>query len=164
MEEGNFDGPLTAAACLPLRDLVRSPGAVMNAVERDGKIIAISRYGRLAALLVPVPERLVLEIEDGTPLETAREVAAHVPDLGTLAAQFLIDAASTPTGYWYPPDSAHRDQTAGTLSRAFEELYSNALAEPVSGTKLKITTKGRSVARALARRGSKGYAELNDGE
>jgi hypothetical protein len=104
---------LVAARCISFRELSRSTADLAGEIERDGKIFALSRYGRLVALLVPLPERLILTFEDGSPMQRSHlhdqaddQIDLDSLDLSTLACEFLIDASSTPTGFWHAPDSA----------------------------------------------------------
>lgn len=153
-----------AARCIPIRELSRSTGELIDEVERDGKVFAVSRHGRMVALVMPLPERLVIEFENGTPLSTidAEEVALDGLELSCLAREFLIDAASTPTGNWNAPETAYlADRKA--LFGALDELDLNGLTEEFSATGRRITKKGRAVARALRGRGDKGYGEPHPG-
>ena len=150
-----------ADRCIPIRELSRSTGEVIDEVERDGKVFAVSRHGRMVALVMPLPERLIIEIENGTPSSV---IDGGDPtdglELCDLAVQFLIDAATTRTGYWRAPEAAIvTDRRA--LFGALHELDSNGLTEAFSATGKRITKKGLAVAKALRERGNKGYGEVH---
>ncbi len=151
-----------ADRCIPIRELSRSTGEVIDEVERDGRVFAVSRHGRMVALVMPLPERLIIEIENGSPVPV---IDGGDPtdglELGDLAVQFVIDAATTRTGYWHAPEAAIvTDRRA--LFRALEELDSNGLTEVFSATGRRITKKGRAVAKVQRERGKKGYGEVCD--
>ena len=58
-----FEGPVQAATVVSIRELVRSASRLIDRVERDGEIIALGRYGRMVAVLAPVPERMTVDFE-----------------------------------------------------------------------------------------------------
>lgn len=150
-----------ADRCIPIRELSRSTGEVIDEVERDGRVIAVSRHGRMVALVMPLPERLML----GTGNDLPRPVieAGDVLDgleLGELASQFLIDAATTPTGCWRAPETAILSDRRATF-RALNELDLNGLTQELSVRGRRITKRGRSVAGALRERGDRGYGEVH---
>lgn len=165
MEEGTTRVELSAARCVSFRELSRSPAGVLDEMERDGKIFAISRYGRLVGLLVPLPDRVTLEFDrDPTPISVERlemedDVDIDALDLTDLAREFLIDAASTPTGYWHAPDSALVADSQSYFCTLFF-LDMQSLTDSSDGSR-RITAKGRKVAHALVRRGFKGYEEVH---
>lgn len=159
---------LMAARCVSFRELSRSTSGLMNEIERDGKIFAVSRYGRLVALLVPLPERLIIEFENDartpmprTPVED-QQVDLDSLELTELACEFLIDAASTPTGFWHVPESALLADQRQAL-RTLNELDLKGLTAFVAAGLRRITKEGRAVAAALKRRGRKGYEEAHNG-
>jgi antitoxin (DNA-binding transcriptional repressor) of toxin-antitoxin stability system len=145
---------ISAARCVPIRELSRSTGRLVAEIERDGRALAISRLGRMVALLMPLPERLIVEFEEGVSPEVLDDGEEAVGDveLSPLAKEFLVDAASTPTGYWYPPESAYNGDMRATF-KALEELVVTKLAEEVSNTKIRVLSRGRRVAKALRDRG-----------
>jgi len=151
-----------ADRCIPIRELSRSTGEVIDEVERDGKVFAVSRHGRMIALVMPLPERLIIEIENGMPVPEIDDGDALAGlELGALAGQLLIDAATTHTGYWHAPETAVvTDRRA--LFQALDELDLTGLTEVFSATGRRITKKGRAMAKALRERGDKGYGEVHD--
>ena len=155
---------MSAARCVPIRELSRSTSDVVAEVEREGRPVVISSRGRMVALLVPLPERLTIEFEEGIPAPTSTESGPVIDELelSELATQFLIDASSTPTGYWSPPDSAH-SALKGAVFRALDELVQRKLALWESGTKIKVMRQGARLAQALRDQGRLGYAEYHLG-
>ena len=159
---------LIAARCVSFRELSRSTAELVGEIERDGKIFALSRYGRLVALLIPLPERLILTFEDGSPMRMSRlrdpaedQIDLESLDLSTLACEFLIDASSTPTGFWHAPDSAFLADRSQFI-RTLLDLDSKGLTEFFSANGRRITKEGRVVAGALRRSGHKGYGETHN--
>ena len=67
--------PIEARRAVPIRELARSASALIDRVERDGEIIALSRYGRIVAVLAPTPEKLIVafEKEDGPTLPSEND-------------------------------------------------------------------------------------------
>ena len=114
----------------------------------------------MVALLVPLPERLTIEFEEGVSVaaSTVSESVIEDVELSALAMQFLIDAAATPTGYWSPPDSAH-SALGVAVFRTLDELVAKKLALWESGTKIKVARQGAQLAKALRERGIVGYGE-----
>jgi antitoxin (DNA-binding transcriptional repressor) of toxin-antitoxin stability system len=53
--------PIKASRSVSLRELSRSMSSLVDEVEMNGSIIVLSRYGRMVAVLAPIPERAVLE-------------------------------------------------------------------------------------------------------
>ena len=155
---------ITAERWVSIRELSRGTGYLINEVERDGKLFVISRHGRMVALLTPLPERLIIDFEEGVTRVTsneAQEVDVDALELSDLAREFLIDAASTPTGYWHAPDSAFlADQKS--YYRTLNQLDMDGLTDSSSGGARRLTNLGRAVAKALVRRGFKGYGEVHN--
>ncbi|MGH2794528.1 MAG: hypothetical protein ACRDKG_09510 [Actinomycetota bacterium] len=154
---------LVATKCIGTRELARSSAEHVDQVERDGTVIAISRRGKLVALLIPLPERFILELEDRTVparVEASEEVDIDELELTELACQFLIDAASTPTGFWNAPGSA-LEAHPKEFFRALFALDMKGLTESLGAGDRRITKEGRAVARALVRAGHNGYEETH---
>ena len=160
------DGHLVVSKCVSYRELSRSTAPVMNEVERDGSAVAISRYGRIVALVIPVPERVTFEFEGSGREATVGRIAAEPdPDLDEielteLGREFLVDAASTPTGNWRAPDRIYLEDPR-RFSGTLHELHIKDLAEWQGSGRVKITRKGRSVAQVLRDRGQMGYDEMH---
>lgn len=158
----------SAARCVAIRELSRSTGELIDEVERDGKAFVVSRRGRMVALLVPLPEHVIIEFEERAPVTSAgrRQPEADVDldalDLSELACEFLIDAASTPTGYWHAPGSAFLADQGGFF-RTLRDLDAKGLTDFVSASGRRITKEGRAVAKALREAGRRGYEEVHDG-
>ncbi|MGH2785607.1 MAG: hypothetical protein ACRDJ1_10110 [Actinomycetota bacterium] len=138
----------------------------MNAVERDGSVFVISRYGRMVALITPLPERVILEFDDGAPAPSPVMPVVE-PDfdideleLTELACQFIIDAASTPTGFWNAPGAAFAAEPREFFRTLFD-LDVRGLTESRGAGLRRITRQGRKVAQALVRAGHKGYEETH---
>src|SRR6266568_5592262 len=53
--------PIKASRAVSMRELSRSISSLMNEVELNGSLFVLSRYGRMVAVLAPIPERAVLE-------------------------------------------------------------------------------------------------------
>ena len=166
-DDTSFPLELTAARCVSFRELSRSTADLVGEIERDGKIFALSRYGRLVALLVPLPERVILTFDDASPSQMGRvqdqadaRIDLDALDLSELACEFLIDASSTPTGFWHAPDSAFMTD-ARQLFRTLLDLDSKGLTEFFSAKGRRITKEGRAAARVLRRSGKKGYGEAH---
>jgi len=148
-------GPLeaTAARCVAIRELARSAGSLINEVESEGSVFAVSRRGRIVALLVPLPDRLVLEFENERPGRNW-QVSEPIDDadapegveLSALQEEFLIDAASTPTGFWHIPESSD----VHAAIRAAGRLELAGLFDRPRGT-LRLTRAGRALAKRLIR-------------
>ena len=139
-----------AARCVSMRDLARSTSALIREIE-DGGLLAVSRYGRIVAVIVPVPERLLVELAGGgAPVNVLLEPAAvDDQELATLELtdyerDLLKAAASTRTGYWRPDDGRDRRLDA----RAMFKLELEGLLDRSNGF-TKITSKGVRIAKAL---------------
>jgi len=157
---------IVASACVSIRELSRSTGELIARVECDESAIVISRRGRMVAVVMPIPERLSLELEasePGSPPDTRTEREADVDldalRLTELEREFIVDASLTPTGFWRAPTAVFvADERAyfDTLAElAFKGLTTGSAG--VHG----ITRLGRRVARELVRQGQKGYAETH---
>lgn len=152
-----------ATADVSARSLSRATGAVIDRVERDGEVVAVSRHGRYVAVIIPVPEGMVLELDASITANT-EPVSAPVPsddvELSDLGRELIIDAASTPTGFWHPPDSAFLEDRQSLLAALFDLEIEGFVSSRGAGA-LKITPTGRSAARAPRRAGYRGYAEVH---
>lgn len=155
---------LVATTCVPVRTLSRSTAELISRVERDGDVVAVSRNGRLVAVVVPVPGTLVLETSDAHQVRSDAgvhpAVAPEELELSELARGFIIDAAATPTGFWTAPDLALlADERA--FFRALRELDAKGMTERHGAKIRRITKKGRAAAEALAAAGHRGYDETH---
>ena len=73
--------PIEASGAVAVRELARSASAFLNRVERDGEVIAVHRFGRLVAVLAPLPEHLVVRFEnDPPPARRQPEIDIDIPD------------------------------------------------------------------------------------
>lgn len=141
-----------AATCIPIRELARSTSALISQVETDERIFAVSRYGRIVALLIPVPDQVLLEFEEPpAAVRRPEAVSSHEPReqietmrLSSYERALLAEAASTPTGYWRPAEG--RDMNAD--SRALFQLELYGLLDRSNGF-TRITRDGLRVAKAL---------------
>ena len=158
-----MDG-LVATRCVPVRTLSRSTAELISRVERDGDVVAVSRNGRLVAVVVPIPATLVLETSDAhevpriTPVDSG--VDPNELELSELAREFIIDAAATPTGFWWAPDLALLADER-SFFRALRELDAQGMTEWHGAKVRRITRKGRAAARALTAAGQRGYDEIH---
>jgi antitoxin (DNA-binding transcriptional repressor) of toxin-antitoxin stability system len=130
-----------------VRELARSAGSLINQIEADGSVFAVSRHGRIVALLVPLPDRLVLEFDGPSSQSWAdADPECDEVELSPLQRDILIDAASTPTGYWQIPES--RD--VHSALRAVGHLELAGLLDRTHGA-LRLTKAGRAVVKGLLR-------------
>ena len=81
--------PVRARRAIAVRDLARSAGSLINEIERDESVFVVSRYGRMVAVLAPLPERTIVEV-CGQP-----EPSSHLPRYGDLP-----EADSEPEPEW----------------------------------------------------------------
>lgn len=73
--------PIEASGAVAVRGLARSASAILNRVERDGEVIAVRRFGRLVAVLAPLPERLVVRFEnDPPPTRPEPRIDVEIPE------------------------------------------------------------------------------------
>jgi antitoxin (DNA-binding transcriptional repressor) of toxin-antitoxin stability system len=82
--------PIRAARVVSVRDLARAPGEVIDDVEWNGGLVVLSRRGRMAAILAPLPERTIVEIvgperDDPRPLGSSTAGEPEPPDPEWLA-------------------------------------------------------------------------------
>ena len=132
-----------AARCISIRDLARSTSSLISEIEGGG-LLAVSRYGRIVAVIVPAPERMLIEL-DGVAPPAIEEAEIEAADLTDYERDLLIEAASTPTGYWRPEDG--RDVQSDF--RAMFNLELQGLLDRSNGF-TKITGKGVRIAKALS--------------
>jgi antitoxin (DNA-binding transcriptional repressor) of toxin-antitoxin stability system len=52
---------IKASRAVSLRELSRKIAPLVDEVELEGSVFVLSRYGRMVAVLAPIPERTVLE-------------------------------------------------------------------------------------------------------
>jgi antitoxin (DNA-binding transcriptional repressor) of toxin-antitoxin stability system len=53
--------PIKASRAVSMRELSRSISSLVDEIEMNGSLFVLSRYGRMVAVLAPIPERAVLE-------------------------------------------------------------------------------------------------------
>ena len=94
-----------------MRELIRHPARWFKEVEWNGKVVAISRRGRLVAILAPFPERITFELGDRVPTRREEPAATQEQelefekiDIDETARQFLRDALADVPLWWEPPD------------------------------------------------------------
>jgi len=120
--------PIEAAAAVPIRELSRSPARLIDRVERDGEVIALCRYGRLVAVLAPLPERMVVNFE--TPVSDRSDVTddaveVEIPEWveNSEAAQAVLGAALESHPMPYHVDSVrHHTSKAVLVAKSKLEL------------------------------------------
>ncbi|MGH2727845.1 MAG: type II toxin-antitoxin system Phd/YefM family antitoxin [Actinomycetota bacterium] len=141
---------IQAARCVPVRELSRSTGELIDQVERDGKTFAVSRHGRMVALVIPLPERLMLQFDGVAPPDTQQvdEPDPHELDeleLSESDRDLLIDVATnlTPTGLWKTDDSS--------LTMGLHRLEVAGLIEFINASTRKVSPAGRRIVAALRR-------------
>lgn len=54
--------PVRASRAVSVRELGRAPAALLDEVEWNGEVIVLTRHGRMAALVTPIPDRTVIDI------------------------------------------------------------------------------------------------------
>jgi len=54
--------PVRANRAISVRDLARAPRVVLDEVEWNGEIVVLTRHGRMAAILAPLPDRTLVEV------------------------------------------------------------------------------------------------------
>jgi len=130
-----------------MREVSRSVSGVIAEIERDGKIFAVTRHGRVVALITPLPDRLVLEFNDVVRSEPPDDIDEPVEpvDLTPIEEELLLNASSTPTGFCEPFD----EYPAPEVSRAKFKLEAVELFERSIAGGYRITKNGRRVARVL---------------
>lgn len=139
----------TAARCISVRELGRSTGLLIDEVERDGKSFVISRYGRMVALVVPLPDRLVFEFSDG--IEGLAECPGEEIDLeelnlNELEREIVKDAATVP--FWSPEDRPDFTRDVVALATSLGRLELKGLIERTRGGR-RATQTARRVAELL---------------
>jgi len=75
-------------------ELSRATSELIDQVERDGKTFAISRHGRLVALVVPLPERLQLHFDETAVPNPVEDVVGEV-ELTDAQRDLLVDSRPT---------------------------------------------------------------------
>jgi hypothetical protein len=64
MEGPMLDEPVRvvkASRAVSARELAKGARSLIDEIERDGSVFVLSRYGRMVAVLAPIPERTILE-------------------------------------------------------------------------------------------------------
>lgn len=150
------DRSVRASRAVTVKELARSVSAVLREVEVDGKVVVLSRRGRMIALLSPLPERMIIDLNGETP-STAEEPDENAPEfeLEPLEVELLIDAMS---GYPMPfsMGSFSRKHPGGVSATAiaFSRLERKGLVE--NGTRgRELTAMGLAVARQRRRDSAK---------
>lgn len=156
------------------RELCRKAAVVLNALEREGCAILVTRYGRAAALLTPIegsggtaklprPFRRLQDLDpspgangegtgegtgesaEGQPVDDTLEIAGQLEPLEREALRALIERR---LASWVPavPDEHRWSMRAGALL----ELEARGLIQGAFPAGHAITRQGARVAAALA--------------
>jgi antitoxin (DNA-binding transcriptional repressor) of toxin-antitoxin stability system len=93
-----------AQRVVSVRDLARGSGKIIDEVERNEAVFVLGRHGRMVALITPLPERTIVEIEGRDWLSAqkdAEQVRVDVPDAWKMFTE--IDRAILATGLDHYP-------------------------------------------------------------
>lgn len=142
----NVDG------CVSVRELIRESSRWLAETERNGKVFAIHRYGRLIALMTPLPERVTLEFpeqkreEQNVPLEEDPDPDLEL-DLDAIEIELLERAAAGNPSWWEPPSHANVFGWLASLSN----LEHKRLTVTRPGGACVLTPRGKRTAETLKR-------------
>jgi antitoxin (DNA-binding transcriptional repressor) of toxin-antitoxin stability system len=140
--------------CVSVRELIRGSSGWFSEVERNGKVFAISRYGRLVALVTPLPERMTLEFADVIRRTNEEDLDTGGPDdvsaddlvLSDEQEAILREGLAGASGWWDAPSDRVVWQWVSALSR----LEIASLVKQTAGG-YRLTRRGRRVAERLSR-------------
>ena len=142
------------------RGLARGMTQILDEIEETGRAVAIVRYGRIAAVLVPVDnsERIASPDRWQPPLlPVVEEVDEEPPRLSELGYEVLDAIVASDNGLWGPNDSLG-ERTLSQRIVGCSELELAGIADRF-GARYRLTKKGErfadqvSVRRAAERDG-----------
>lgn len=146
--------PVKANRAVSVRELARDTAALIAAIERDGTVIALSRYGRMVALLTPLPDRIAVEFAGSDPRPDAAEQDASIAvrpewlELGPVAENILLHAAEN---HPMPFEFGNLPHAGGALLGAMTRLEMAGLVKRFCPGN-RLTSEGLATATALRRR------------
>jgi hypothetical protein len=142
--------------CVSVRELIRGSSGWFNEIERNGKVFAISRYGRLVALVTPLPERMTLEFadvirarpdEEEPPTGDPDDVGLEDLALDEEQEAILREAFAGTPAWWDAPNH----NVVWKWLAALTELETASLIKLETSGAYRLTRRGRRVAQALSR-------------
>jgi antitoxin (DNA-binding transcriptional repressor) of toxin-antitoxin stability system len=140
------------------RELGRHAAALLDEVERSGRCVVISRFGRAVAYLGPIPEDYVpgdFERVHVVPRFTGTAALAteddevsdeELAELGEEERFMLIEIAAVAPLWWMP-----RDTEEVRMHGPRHRLEDRDLIESRAGGGWKVTARGMIAARGVAR-------------
>ena len=158
-EQTMFDPMETvkASRAVGLRELVRTARSLIDEIEMNGSVFVISKYGRMVAVLAPVPERTMVEflgpgLGDGARVvERPIEARPEWAELDNLQCRILRTALGNHPMPWQRAllDDDNEDAPdARSLSIAQTCIELGGYMER-SGSGWKLTREGLAAARWL---------------
>lgn len=154
MTSGERPNVVRARRAVSARELARSTGALLKEVELDEAVFVVGTRGRMVALLMPLPERTLVEVSGSAYGESRdddveSEFRPEWLELSAVQRDAISMAASAPTGFLSLSGLSSRYDPP-TAAIAVSGLELGGFLKRAAGG-LRITVGGRAAAEWLKR-------------